>query len=120
MNRILSINLVVMAAIGVFALLATQITHRSNREAGERRFSAQVNLALRQAAHRLLALEGDHSSRIPPVQQTDSHVWLIRLERHFNYDSLPQVLQEAFTTHHVEGDYDVAVLNCGSDELMLG
>jgi hypothetical protein len=120
MNRILSINLIVMAAIAGAGLLVMQAVNRSNIEANERRFSERVNLALRQTAHRLLALEGDHSSRIPPVQQTEPHNWLIRLERNFNYDSLPPMLHDAFALHRVEGDYNVAVLDCDNDDLMLG
>ena len=120
MNRILSINLFVVAAIAGAGLLAMQAVNRSNFKANERRFSERVNLALRQTAHQLLAIEGDHRSRIPPVQQTESHTWLIRLEQHFNYDSLPAMLQEAFALQRIEGDYNVAVLDCNNDDLMLG
>lgn len=120
MNRILSINLIVMAAIAGAGLLVMQAVNRSHSAANERRFSERVNLALRQTAHRLLAIEGDNTSRIPPVQQPESLTWLIRLEQNFNYDSLPVVLHNAFVQHHVEGDYFVAVLDCENDDLMLG
>lgn len=110
----------VMAAIAGVGLLAMQAVHRSSNEANERRFSERVNLALRQTAHRLLVMEGDRSSKIPLVEQTESHTWLIRLERNFDYDSLPTVLQKAFALHRVEGDYNVAVLDCENNELMLG
>lgn len=110
----------VMAAIAGAGLLVMQAVNRSHSEANERRFSERVNLAMRQAAHRLLSIEGDHTSRIPPVQQPESLTWLIRLEQNFNYDSLPAILHNAFVQHHVEGDYFVSVLDCENDDLMLG
>lgn len=120
MNRILRINIFVITAIAGAGLLAIQAVNRSSSEASEHRFSEQVNLALRQTAHRLLAQEGDRSSRIPPVLHTGPHTWLVRLEHNFNYDSLPSVLQEAFALYRVEGDYNVAVLDCSNSDLMLG
>lgn len=120
MNRTVRINLVVITAIAAAGLLAIQAVNNSSDEANERRFSRQVNLALRQTAHRLLAIEGDRSSSIPPVLQTESGTWLVRLEHNFNYDSLPHVLQEAFVLHGVEGDYNVAVLDCSNSDLLLG
>lgn len=50
----------------------------------------------------------------------DKSTWLVRLERNFDYDSLPPLLQKAFSTHHIEGEYNVAVVDCVNGELMLG
>lgn len=109
-----------MVAIAAIVLLAAQIVQRHEDAVQERHFSERVNLALRQTAHRLLVLAGDRNSRIPPVEQLEENTWLIRLEHNFDYDSLPPVLQESFAWHGVAGDYQVAVLDCGSDILMLG
>lgn len=65
-------------------------------------------------------MTGDSTSAIPPVQQLEKETWLIRLEKNFDYDSLPPVLQKAFSTHHIEGEYSVMVVDCAEGELMLG
>lgn len=111
-----------LAALALSGLLALQAVWppRAGNAAEERRFAEQVNLALRQTAHRLLALAGNHTGTIPPVQQEEKNVWLVRLEQNFDYDSLSPILREALLQHRVEGDYNVAVLDCQLDQLMLG
>lgn len=103
-------------------LLSAQMVWRESASdaASERQFSEQVNLALRQTAHQLLAIGGDRSSAIPPIRQLEPNTWLVRMEQNFDYDSLPPVLRKAFSLHHIEDEYNVAVLDCGSDELVLG
>jgi Transcriptional regulatory protein, C terminal len=87
----------------------------------EARFSPEkVNLALRRTAHHLLSAAGDSVSRIPAVQQTGENSWLIRLERAFDYDTLPTLLHASFELHKIRGNYDVAVLRCADGALQLG
>lgn len=83
-------------------------------------FSEKINLALRRTAHYLLVESGDTTSRIPPVEQTDSSTWLVRLERPFDYERLPALLQASFEVYDIRDNYDVAVLDCTSGELQLG
>lgn len=80
----------------------------------------RVNLALRETGDRLLDLAGDSTSTIAPVRRKDAHTWLLRLERHFNYDSLPRILRRALLRQAIRMDYNVAVLRCNDNELMLG
>jgi len=116
----LKLNFVVTAAIATAGLLAMQTVNRQSREASERLFSERVNLALRHTAHQLLALAGNRTGTIPPVEQTEPGTWFVQLEENFDYDSLPPILQKAFSRHHVEGEYNVAVVDCDKGELMLG
>lgn len=80
----------------------------------------RVNLALRETGDRLLDLAGDSKSTISPVRRKDEHTWLLRLEQRFNYDSLPQILRRALLRQAIRMDYNVAVLRCKDDELILG
>ena len=86
----------------------------------KQQFSEKVNLALRQTAHRLLKQAGDATSTIAPVKQTADNTYFVRLEHHFNYDSLPIFLQNSFAAHNIQGAYDVAVWDCPNKELVLG
>ncbi len=83
-------------------------------------FSEKINLALRQTAHRLLKQSGDSTSTIAPIKKTADNVYLVKLERHFNYDSLPSILQNSFDAFDIKGKYDVAVWDCKNEELVLG
>ena len=83
-------------------------------------FSEKINLALRQTADKLLKLSGDSTSTIAPVKKTADNVYLVKLEHHFNYDSLPSILQNSFNTFDIKGKYDVAVWDCLNQELVLG
>lgn len=80
----------------------------------------KVNLALRRAAHRMLAEAGDSTSQIAPVEHPDEHIWQLRLEQGFNYDRLPGLLQESFRVYEINGDYDVTVMRCTDDTVQLG
>ncbi len=83
-------------------------------------FSEKVNLALRQTAHRLLKQAGDSTSTIAPIQEISPNTFLVKLERHFNYDSLPVLLNRSFNTFDIKSKYDVAVWDCSNKELILG
>ena len=120
-NRIGIINfglsgLVVLA--GLLAIQAVRLKHTTETE--QHRFSENVNLALRRTAHRLLAMAGNRKGAIPPVEETESGTWTVSLEQHFDYDSLPNLLRESFALQHITGNYNVMLVNCQSDDLMLG
>jgi Transcriptional regulatory protein, C terminal len=84
------------------------------------RNSEKINLALRQTAHRLLKNAGDSTSAITPIKKTADNEYLVLLEHHFNYDSLPVFLNNSFKMHDITGNYDVAVWDCEHRELILG
>ena len=84
------------------------------------RFAEKVNLALRRTAHQLLTANGDSTTRIPPVQQSNESTFVLRLNHLFDYDKLPQLLQESLERQGIRRAYDVAVLDCAQGTLQLG
>ncbi|TDB65911.1 winged helix-turn-helix domain-containing protein [Arundinibacter roseus] len=92
----------------------------SEKELAPEAFAQHVNLALRRTAHGLLLAQGDSTSAIAPVQNPQEGVFTIQLEKAFEYDRIPQLLQESLTLHHISEAYDVAVLNCNTKEIALG
>jgi len=122
MNQTSSIktSAIILALLAVSLLSVQWVTRQQAAPVAGPRFSEKVNLALRRTAHYLLAANGDTTSRIPPVQQMGDSVWLIRLERPFNYDTLPALLQASFDVHGIRDNYDVAVLDCSDGEVQLG
>lgn len=109
----------ILALMGLLSLLIGpgSVTMANNDAI---RFSENVNLALRRTAHRLLMASGDSLSQIPPVQQTDAHTFSVRMEHMFDYDKLPETLQESLQMHRIDRTYNVLVTRCGSSEVVLG
>lgn len=121
MNKMVIRSIAPFAVILFSGLLAMRaISEQHDSRAGERLFSENINLALRRTAHILLAMNGNRTGTIPPVQQADENTWVIALEQNFDYDSLPDILRESFAMHHITGTYNVAMLNCQTDDLTLG
>ncbi|MBE9462453.1 winged helix-turn-helix domain-containing protein [Dyadobacter sp. UP-52] len=84
------------------------------------RFSEKVNLALRRTAHLLLVENGDSTSGITPVQQQDANTFLVRIDKLFDYDKLPDLLQKSLKIHRIDRGYDVSVLHCENSTIVLG
>ncbi|RDB05411.1 DNA-binding response regulator [Runella aurantiaca] len=84
------------------------------------RFEEKTNLALRRTGHRLLLASGDSTSRIPAVRKLDDGTFVLQLSKSFDYSQLPVALQESFDLHGIKNNYDVAVIDCKTNELQLG
>lgn len=84
------------------------------------RFAESVNLAMRRAVHQLKLQNGDSVSTVKSVQQIDATSFSIELDQVFDYAELPQLLQQSFDLHKIEKSYNVSVLDCGSDKILLG
>nr|WP_295935086.1 winged helix-turn-helix domain-containing protein [uncultured Dyadobacter sp.] len=109
----------VLALMGLWGLLlGPGIIAMANNDAV--RFSEHVNLALRRTAHRLLIANGDSLSQIPPVKQTDAHTFSVQMQHMFDYDKLPETLQESLQMHRVKLSYNVMVTRCENSEVVLG
>jgi hypothetical protein len=118
MNRTsIKTSAIILALLAVSLLSVQWVTRPQAAPVAGQRFSEKVNLALRRTAHYLLVASGDTTSRI---QHTGDSVWFIRLERPFNYDTLPALLQASFDVHDIRDNYDVAVLDCSDGEVQLG
>jgi len=83
-------------------------------------FAEKVNLALRRTAHNLLIVNGDSVSRIPAVGQMDANTFNVKIDHLFNYDKLPQLLQESLDLHGIKRPYNVSILNCNNGQIQLG
>lgn len=119
-NRVLiSATKLKILALAVFCGLLLAInTATGNNDAVL--FSEKANLALRRTAHLLLVANGDSTSRIEPVKQSDANTFTVQLETLFDYDKLPDLLQESLKIHGIHRGYNVTLVNCVSEQLELG
>ena len=67
-------------------------------------FSEKANLALRRTAHYLLKSSGDSTSQIEPVKVYDESTFIVRINKNFNYDNLPKLLEESFKIHQIDNE----------------
>jgi len=102
----------------IFLLTFLAINVYANNESVQ--FAEKVNLALRRTAHHLLIQNGDSLSKIPAIQQQDINTFNVRVDHLFDYDQLPQLLQESFEQHGIVRPYTVSILNCENGEIQLG
>lgn len=113
--------LIVSTALILMALgTLSAFGESKNGVIAQQQVSEKINLALRQTAHRLLKQAGDSTSTIAAVKKTADNAYLIRLDHHFNYDSLPVFLQNSFAIHDIKGKYEVVVWDCKNEEWVLG
>lgn len=113
--------LIFIAAGALLGLLATQIYwFKQAFDLQQKQYSHQINLAIREVGHKLLIHEGDSTSTIPPVQVKDGGEYFLGLGVYFDYDILPNVLEDVFSRHQVYGNYYVMVESCDPVELVLG
>jgi DNA-binding winged helix-turn-helix (wHTH) protein len=109
-----------LSALFWLVFLFTFLTHHVSGNNESVQFAEKVNLALRRTAHHLLVENGDSLSKIPAIQQQDVNTFNVRVDRLFDYDKLPQLLQESFAQHDIVRPYTVSILNCESGEIQLG
>ncbi len=115
-NRVFSLVLWFMAPVlaGGSLLLTGSASESSAID------SESVNLALRRVGHQLLLLAGDSTTAIAPVRHIGKQGYLLRLETGFDYDTLPGLLRESLLRQGITADYQVSVMDCASQELILG
>lgn len=104
----------------LFAGLCATLSSVARANSDAVRFSENVNLSLRRTVDLLLRGNGDSLSQIPPVQQTDANTFSVRMGPVFDYDKLPETLQQSFDSYHIDRPYSVAVLDCKTGNLQLG
>lgn len=115
-------KLAIGASLLVISLLFGQLAWISpaSDETNPQRFEEKVNLALRRTGHHLLLASGDSTSRIAAVKKKDEGTYVLQLSRAFDYNQLPASLEESFDLHGIKNNYDVAVIDCKTNEVQLG
>jgi Transcriptional regulatory protein, C terminal len=114
-NSLIIAVLICTSLVTVSAFLGEDRSPDSQQEHSDR-----INLALRRTAHLLLKQSGDSTSTIAPLKKSGENSYLVKMEHHFNYDSLPILLKNSFALHGITEGYDVEVWDCKNAELVLG
>ncbi len=86
----------------------------------EQDFAYRANLALRQTGHNLLLAQQDTTTTIPPIFHDGRNSFTLSLEQSFDYDLLPQLLEQALEDYDISESYEVVVRHCEEEILILG
>ncbi|GAB3697174.1 hypothetical protein GCM10027592_21040 [Spirosoma flavus] len=114
------VGLLGIISIALLGGFVTYVGIPANTATEQVDFSRRVNLALRRTADHLLRRAGDATSRIEPVKQPNASTFIVKLDHSFDYKLLPGLLKESLKQYNIRADYDVAVLDCQRNELLLG
>ena len=86
----------------------------------ERQFDEKLNVALRNVADQLLILDGDYSTRIPPISKLSSNEFYVWTNSYFSLAELDSCIRNEFITRNIDVGFDYVILKAGSNEILLG
>lgn len=117
MNWTVSIRYFLLLAISLMWLPGpTQASDTANNTY----FQERANLALREIAHRMLVINCDSTSAVPPVRTTDGLQFIVRFSGELRYDTLRRVIDETLAQAELPLEYDLAIYDCVDESLILG
>ena len=102
---------------GFLSLLSLGSFISTDRQMGSS--SEEINLAIRNAAHKLQLLAGDSNSAIDAIE-VKGNEYNLTFKSQLSYDTLPKVLSASFMDFNIEEDYRVLVRNCWQENILLG
>ncbi len=112
------ILILIIIVVSLFAAQWMQIAGVETQSATA--FNDKANLALRQTGHQLLLLNGDSTSTVPPIEELDASSFQLELNACINYDTLSFLLTNAFNQFGIKSHFNTMVLDCDSEQIMLG
>lgn len=114
-------NLIVLASVALTGLLIIQIFwFRKAFDIHEKQLDEKINISLRSVAHQLLILNGDSVSTVQPVQKSAGNSYFVPFENDLSFDTLAMVLLKEFSQSKIDLEYEMAVFDCKSHEILYG
>ncbi|MES2811602.1 MAG: HAMP domain-containing sensor histidine kinase [Bacteroidota bacterium] len=116
LNSIIVLGLVATIGILVVQLLWTK--EAFNLE--EKKFSQKVHVALLEVVKKLYQGTNRDIPADNPVRKISNDYYVANVENDFSPDVLQHYLKEEFTKSAINTDYEYAMYNCQSDEMVYG
>ncbi len=123
MNRNTLKYFVVLAILSVAGIFLVQFAFLKNTtEISEKELEESTIIALREVAWQILAATGQTSrfDNIEPVEKLDSNIYLVNVNDVIDPEILQQQLAEQFKRHGIHLDYEYAIADPESRELIYG
>ncbi len=86
----------------------------------ERQFDEKLNIALRDVADKLLILDEDVTTRIPPITQLSSNEFYVNTNCYFSLATLDGIIRSEFKSRNINIDFDYVILKAETLDVALG
>lgn len=116
LNSIILLGLVAIISILVAQLLWTKEAFTLE----QKKLSQKANIALLEVARKLYEGKDHESSCQNPVQKISNDYYIVNIQNAFEPDILEFYLRSEFKKMNITTDFEYAVYNCQSDEMVYG
>jgi two-component system, OmpR family, phosphate regulon sensor histidine kinase PhoR len=116
LNVVIALGLI--AIIGI--LIAQLLWTREAFTIEEKKFSQKANIALLEVAKRLYAGTNNLLPSENPVQKISNDYYIVNVNNDFDPDVLEYYLKTEFSKATLNTDFEYAMYNCQSDEMVYG
>ena len=116
LNSIILLGLIAIISILVAQLLWTKEAFTLE----QKKLSQKANIALFEVARKLYNGKDHEPSCQNPVRKISNDYYIVNIENAFESDILEFYLRSEFKKMHITSDFEYAVYNCQSDEMVYG
>lgn len=116
LNSIILLGLIAIISILVAQLLWTKEAFTLE----QKKLSQKANIALFEVARKLYNGKDHEPSCQNPVRKISNDYYIVNIENAFEPDILEFYLRSEFKKMHITTDFEYAVYNCQSDEMVYG
>ncbi|MDR7371208.1 HAMP domain-containing sensor histidine kinase [Flavobacterium aquidurense] len=116
LNSIILLGLIAIISILVAQLLWTKEAFTLE----QKKLSQKANIALLEVARKLYNGKDHEPSCQNPVRKISNDYYIVNIENAFEPDILEFYLRSEFKKMHITTDFEYAVYNCQSDEMVYG
>jgi two-component system phosphate regulon sensor histidine kinase PhoR len=116
LNSIILLGLIAIISILVAQLLWTKEAFTLE----QKKLSQKANIALLEVARKLYDGKDHEPSCQNPVRKISNDYYIVNIENAFEPDILEFYLRSEFKKMHITTDFEYAVYNCQSDEMVYG
>lgn len=119
-NNKLNILIILGLVATVGILIAQLLWTREAFQIQEKKFSQKVHIALLEVVKKLYEGTNRELPADQPVKKISNDYYIANVENDFSPDVLEHYLKEEFTRFSINTDFEYAMYNCQSDEMVYG
>jgi two-component system, OmpR family, phosphate regulon sensor histidine kinase PhoR len=116
LNSIIVIGLIAIIGILIAQLLWTKEAFTIE----EKKFSQKIHVALLEVAKKLYEGTNHELPSENPVKKISNDYYIVNIENDFNPEILEYYLKTEFVKRNISTDFEYAMYNCQSDEMIYG
>ena len=113
--------IIILGLIAIIGILVTQLLWTKQAfSLEEKKFSQKAHIALLEVAKKLYEGTNHELPSENPVQKIANDYYIVNIENDFNPEILEFYLKSEFVKRNITTDFEYAMYNCQSDEMVYG